>query len=42
MAPLKTSIEAVKSAIGMATQLVGLWQSVETALKAAGVIHGPT
>jgi hypothetical protein len=31
-----------KSAIGMATKLVGLWQSVETALKAAGVIHGPT
>lgn len=42
MAPLKTSIEAIKTGISVATQLVGLWQAVETALKVAGVIHGPT
>ena len=42
MAPLKTSIEAIKTGISVATQLVGLWQAVETGLKAAGVIHGPS
>ncbi len=39
-APLKTSIEAIKSGIGVAAQLVALWQAVEAALRGAGVIHG--
>ena len=38
--PLKTSISAIKSGIGMAAQLVEIWQSVEHGLKAAGIIQG--
>lgn len=38
MGPLKTSLEAVKSGVALGTQLLTLWQGVEHALKAAGVI----
>lgn len=38
IAPLRTSFEAVKSGVGLATQLLTLWQGVEHALKAAGVL----
>lgn len=40
MGPLKTSIEAIKAGIGLAAQLLTLWQGVEHALKSAGLIHG--
>lgn len=38
--PLKTSVEAIKSGIGVATQLLTLWQGVEHALKSAGILQG--
>lgn len=40
MGPLRTSVEAMKSGIAVVAQLVSIWQAVEHALKAAGVIHG--
>jgi hypothetical protein len=39
MGPLKTSFEAVKSGVALGTQLLTLWQGVEHALKAAGIIR---
>jgi len=39
MGPVKTSIEALKSGVQVATQLVGLWQAVEKALQMMGVLH---
>jgi len=39
MGPLKTSIEAVKSAVTLGTQLLTLWEGVEHALRAVGVIR---
>jgi hypothetical protein len=40
MGPFKASVEAIKSGIGVATQLASIWQAVEHASKAAKVIHG--
>jgi hypothetical protein len=37
MAPLKTSVEAIRSGIGIATQLLTLWEAAERALKSAGI-----
>ncbi len=37
MGPLKTSVEAIRSAILVGTQMVTLWQGVEHALKSAGI-----
>ena len=39
MGPLQSSIEALKSSVAVASQLVTLWQPVEHALKAVGIIH---
>jgi len=39
MGPLRTSIEAIKTGIGMAAQLAAIWGGIDLALKAAGIIH---
>jgi hypothetical protein len=39
MGPLKSSLVAIKSSIGIAAQLLAVYQGLEHALKAAGVIH---
>ena len=39
LGPLRASMEALKSGVTVGTQLLTLWQGVEHALKAAGIIH---
>jgi hypothetical protein len=39
MGPLKTSIAAIKSSIGVTAQLVSIWQGLEHILKSNGIIH---
>jgi hypothetical protein len=39
MAPLRSSIEVLRSTVSLGTQLVTLWQAVEHALKAVGILH---
>ncbi len=38
MGPLKSSIATLRSGLSVATQLVTLWQAVEQALKAVGIL----
>jgi hypothetical protein len=40
MGPLKSSLGALKSGIGIAAQLFGIYQGLEHALKASGIIPG--
>jgi hypothetical protein len=40
MGPLKSSLVALKSGIGVAAQLLGIYQGLEHALKASGIIPG--
>jgi hypothetical protein len=39
MGPLRSSVAILRSSMSVATQLVTLWQAVEHALKAAGILH---
>lgn len=39
MGPLKSSLLALKSGIAVAAQLFGVYQGLEHALRAAGIIH---